>query len=356
MNRPSPDPRSPSWPALPGAALILALAVAAGSAPCLAQDMPSGTVLVGNMDDDSVWLIDVPSGVRRAVIPTHIAPHEVAVSADGRVAVVTNYGDQRGPGNLIQILDVARGTVTGEIEVDGYERLHGIAFLPGDSLLVLTSERTGEILVVGLSDRAVRRKLPTGGRASHMLSLGGPWIYAANITDGTVSRIDPAGASATLTWPAGTRTEGVAATPDGLEGWTGSMEGGDVVGVEGTTGTVVARVTGLGVPYRLAVTPDGNTVLVSDPEHHALVLIDRHAGSLLGRVDVAAAATEAGLGAEPSPQGFTVSPDGRWAFVSTKEVNSVAVVDLRTRRVVRFLPSGAGPDGIAFSPVRGGGS
>lgn len=332
-------------------AFVLLLAVAA---PVAAQSdaLPTGTVLVAGMNDDSVWLVDLPTGERRGVISTRIAPHEIAVSSDGRMAAVTNYGDQRGPGNLIQFVDIPTASVIREIEVEGYQRIHGAAFLPGDSLLVVTSERTGELLVVDPDDGAIRRKLPTGGRASHMLSLGSGWIYVANISDGTVSRIDPAGVEATRTWPAGTRTEGVAATPDGAEGWTGSMEGGEVVGVRGADGEVVARIPGLGVPYRLAATPDGATIVVSDPEAGELVLIDRHAGSVRATVDFADAARAAGLEGEVSPQGFTLSRDGRWAFVSIKSMDRVAVVDLQTAEVARLLPSGAGPDGIAFSPVR----
>jgi len=344
--------------ARPAAALAALLAFMPCAPGAVAQEarLPTGTVLVAGMDDDSVWLVDLPSGERRAVIATHVAPHEVAVSRDGRRAAVTNYGDrERGPGNVIQLVDVATARVDGELVVDGYERLHGVLFLPGDSLLALTSERTGELLVVGIADGAIRRKLPTGGNAPHMVSLGGEWLYTANIASGTVSRVDPAGDGATLTWPAGTRTEGVAATPDGLEGWTGSMEGGAVVGVEGATGREVARVEGLQVPYRLSVTPDGETVVVSDPPAEVLVLIDRRTGTVRDRVDIHAAAVAAAIGAETSPQGFALSPDGRWAFVSTKGIDRVAVVDLTSASVVRFLPSGAGPDGIAFTPVRAGG-
>jgi len=327
--------------------------LAAATPAALAQAAPDGTVLVAGMNADAVWLIDLPSGQHRATIATHIAPHEVAVSNDGRTAVITNYGDQRGPGNLIQVIDVARAEVVREIVIEGYERIHGAAFMSGDSLLAVTSERTGEVLVLGIGDGTIRRKLATGGQASHMLALGGRWIYTVNIVDGTVSRIDPAGQSGTLTWPAGTRTEGVAATPDGLQGWTGSMEGGEVVGVEGETGEVVARVAGLQIPYRLAVTPDGNTIVVSDPPAGNLVLIDRAAGTVRARIDVSAAAAAEGLPGDASPQGFTLSRDGRWAFVSTKAIDRVAVIDLSAARVVRFLPAAAGPDGIAFSPVRG---
>lgn len=312
-------------------------------------EVPSGTVLVANMDAGTVWLVDAETGERRAVIHTREAPHEVAVSSDGRLAAITNYGS--GDGNIVQFVDVPSGNIVGEVTVDGYQRLHGAAFLPGDSLLALTSERTGEVLVVRTASGEIARALPTKGQASHMLALAGDWIYTANIVDGTVSRIDPKGVDETLTWPAGERTEGVAATPDGVEVWTGSMTSGTVIGVHGATGREVARVEGLSVPYRLAVTSDGETVVVSDPEAGTLGVIDRATGQL-ETIDIGSAAASVGLSGDPSPQGFTLDPSGRWAFVSTKSVNRVAVVDLEEGVVASFLESGAGPDGIAFTPVR----
>jgi YVTN family beta-propeller protein len=330
------------------AALPLA-AAAQGASP----GEPSGTILVANMDENTVWLIDAATGVRRAEVKTHIAPHEVVLSADGAIAAVTNYGLQQGPGNLVQFVDVASGAVTHEIEVERYQRLHSAAFLPGDSLLAMSSERTGEILIVGVRDGVIRRKLKSGGRATHMLSLGGKWIYAANIVDGTVSRIDPNGIDSTRTWPAGSRTEGVVATPDGLEGWTGSMDAGVVTGVRGDDGQVVARIEGLKVPYRLAVTPDGATIVVSDPEAGTLVTIDRRAGTIIHSIDITAASQAEGLG-PASPQGFMLSLDGKWAYVSANAIKRVAIVDITAGRVVRFVEAGAAPDGIAFSPVAGG--
>ncbi len=331
------------------AALIVALTgtVAAPTLSAVPQE-PRGTILVANMSARTVWLIDAETGEKRAEITTREDPHEIAVSSSGRTAAITNYGS--GDGNIVQFVNVSSGALIREITIEGYQRLHGAAYLPGDTLLALTSERTGEVLVVSAENGGIRRKLETLGQASHMLALGGDWIYTANITSGTVSRIDPSGAQPTLTWAAGERTEGVAATPDGSEGWTGSMTTGLVVGVEGATGREVARIEGLTVPYRLAITPDGRTVVVSDPGSGVLGLIDRETGAL-ETVDIGQAARTAGLTGDPSPQGFALDPSGGWAYVSTKSLNRVAIIDLAARRVTGFVETGVGPDGIAFTSV-----
>ncbi len=330
--------------------LVLSLMAQLEAGAVAAQSL-EGTAVVANMSGRSTWLIDLATGEMVAAIPSREAPHEVAVSSDGALAVVTNYGGQGETGNTIQVIDIHTGDLTAEHSIEGYTRLHGVAFLPGDSLLVLTSERSGELLVVGLNDGGVRRTLPTLGQASHMLSPAGRWAWTANIVDGTVSRIDLTGEEATRTFPAGDRTEGIAATPDGLEGWTGSMSSGEVIGVKSGSNPETVRIGGLAVPYRLAVTPDGSTIVVSDPESGELVTIDRGASSISGRVDIGRAAAEQGLTAQPSPQGFVITPDGRHALVSAKVANRVVVVDLMQMRVVRFLEAGGGPDGIAYSPV-----
>ena len=54
---------------------VLAVITAMACAQSLgAQAGPVGTVLVANMDDDSVWLIDLETGLHRATVATHIAP------------------------------------------------------------------------------------------------------------------------------------------------------------------------------------------------------------------------------------------------------------------------------------------
>ena len=52
------------------------------AAPAASQEVPSGTVLVANMDDDSVWLVDARSGERRAAVasPDGISFSPVTVS------------------------------------------------------------------------------------------------------------------------------------------------------------------------------------------------------------------------------------------------------------------------------------
>ena len=70
-----------------------------------------------------------------ATLPTGRGPHEVAISHDGRWAVVSNYGPRGEPGSSITVIDVPGHRVARAIEITGYQRPNGMAFLPGDTLL-----------------------------------------------------------------------------------------------------------------------------------------------------------------------------------------------------------------------------
>jgi DNA-binding beta-propeller fold protein YncE len=52
----------------------------------------------------------------------------------------------------------------------------------------------------------------------------------------------------------------------------------------------------------------------------------------------------------PSPEGVTLSRDGRFAFVALQGSSRVAMIDIASATVVGYMPTGAGPDGIAYSP------
>ena len=60
-------------------------------ATLLAQ-RPTGTLVVSNMNDHTATVIDAATGRVHATLPTGEGPHEVAVSHDGRTALVSNYG------------------------------------------------------------------------------------------------------------------------------------------------------------------------------------------------------------------------------------------------------------------------
>src|SRR5687768_8975150 len=96
------------------------LSLAAG----VATAAPSGTLLVLNKSDDTVSFIDLASNEVKATLPTGDGPHEVAVSADGKTAVIANYGDSANPGKTLSVIDVPGKKVVRTIDLGEYRRPH----------------------------------------------------------------------------------------------------------------------------------------------------------------------------------------------------------------------------------------
>jgi YVTN family beta-propeller protein len=317
---------------IPIAAAVLA---AADTTP-----RPTGDVLiVANQGDATVHLVEAATGRNLAVLPSAPAPHEVAVTRDGRWAVATNYGDRTSIGSALTVIDVSTQTVARTIDLSPHRRPHGIAFLPGDSLLAVTSETSRAVLLVDFRGGTVRAAIPTEQQGTHILAVGpgGGKIWTANVGSGTVTELDVAARRALRTIAVGPGTEGAALSPDGTRLWAASMGKDTTVVIDTRTGERVAAIPTPGHAYRVSLTPDGRHALIPAPE--------------LGRVRVVDTATmqATDVAVPDGPGGVVVSADSRTAYVPVMNTGEVAVISLDFMAVARRFSVGNAPDGMAIS-------
>ncbi len=314
-----------------------------------------GTLVVTNMNDNTATVIDLASRRTLATLATGAAPHEVAVSHDGRWAIVSNYGPRETPGNTLTVIDLAPPTpvVTRTIDLGPYHRPHGSAFLPGDTTLLVTAQANQAVLLVNLARGTVDATIPTNGRVSHMVALtaDGRRAFTSNVGDGTISELDVEGHAFVRTMPVAARVEGIAVTPSGDQVWVGSDSVKTVSIVRTASGTVTDTIGGFGFPYRLAVTSDGRTAIITDPAGGAVRFIDIATRAEVGRVTFPAEGIvpTAEFPGSPCPEGLIVTPDGRTVYVTLQGRNLAAAVDIATRTVVATMPTGTWSDGIGYS-------
>ncbi|MEO8451370.1 MAG: cytochrome D1 domain-containing protein [Gemmatimonadota bacterium] len=314
----------------------------------------AGTLVVTNMGDNTATVIDLKSGKVRATLPTGVGPHEVAASSDGRWAVVTNYGVRGKPGSTLTVIDLRSATVSRTIDLGAYQRPHGIAFYPGDSMLVVTSEANKVVLLVKFGSGQVVATVPTERPVSHMLALAkaGDRLFTTNISDGSITGINPRTRQTMAVIPVARQVEGIAVTPDGKRVWVGSNGDSIVVVIDADKGQPVDTLTGFGMPYRLAITSTGKVAVISDPIKAQVRVIDADTRKLIHLVQIPAeqVLATAEFAGSPCPEGITVSHDGKWAYVTLQGRNQVAAIDLTSGAIAGYTPVGASPDGIAFAP------
>ncbi|MHB1222809.1 MAG: YVTN family beta-propeller repeat protein [Gemmatimonadaceae bacterium] len=343
------------------AAAAVVLLGCASSGGRAAPTVP-GLLLVLNKGAATASLIDPASGETRATMATGQGPHEVALSPDGRTAVVTNYGVPDGPGSTLTVLDLATRRATATIDLAPHQRPHGVAWLPDGRLVAVTLETDSLVALVDVAAGRIEATIPTGQALSHMIrvSADGAYAYVANIGSGSVTMMDLAGRYVLRTVPTGAGAEGIALTPDGAELWVTNRAANTVSVLDAQTMAPLDTLPSSDFPIRVAFTPDGSTALVTNARSGDLRFFDVATGDSMGVIAMRADSTltrgtmlgmafGAGTGV---PIGVIVSPDGRLAYVSNANVDAVTVVDVRERRVTGYLPTGREPDGVVFVPGR----
>jgi len=302
------------------------------------QSAASGTVLVANQQSASATIIDLATRAE-TTLDVGIGPHEAAISPDGRWGVVTIYGTQT-PGNSLAIIDLAARKVVRTIDLGEYRRPHGAAFLPGSTTTVaITSEASQNVVIVDINAGKVLSAIPTQHPGSHMLGIptDAKHLYTSNVPWGGITEIDLAGKAFSRDLAVAPQTEGVAVAPDGATVWVGSNSTGTVSVVDTKSWSVVATLTGLGMPYRIGVAPNGTIAVICDPQQNAIHIADVASRKIVGSV-----------GSLPSPRGVFIAPDSRTAFVTFGADNSVGVIDLSDKTLKTKFPVGASPDGVAY--------
>ena len=317
---------------------------------------PVGTLVASNMNDNTATVIDAGSGRVLATLPTGEGPHEVAISRSGRFAAVSNYGVRGKPGNTITVIDLASLTISRTLTLTGYQRPHGMAFFPGDTMLAVTSETSQAILFVDFRDGRIITTRHSNGRSPHMvaMSANGERLFTGNIGDGTVAELGPSPDDSARLTKVGRQPEGIAVSPDGTTVWAGSNRDSVVMVVDTRRGVATDTLRGFGLPYRMAVTPDNKLAIVTDPmraEIRVFGATDRKPKFTISVPRDSLVAT-AEVSGSPSPEGIAVSRDSRWAFVTLQGRNRVISIDLEHGTIRNYAPTGNWSDGVGFSPLK----
>lgn len=316
-----------------------------------------GHLIILNKGEATASIVSLADGRTVATMPVGDGPHEVAVSGDGRWAMAANYGGAT-PGNTLTLLDLGTKKTVRTISTGEYRRPHGIAWLPDNKRVVVTSELGKAVLIVDAERGAVINAIPTNVDGTHLLVLSkdGRHVWTSNIFSGTNSLIDLEKGVLLKTVQNGKGPEAIDLSPDGKELWTADRPLNRITVLNATTlDSIAAWPSGL-FPNRLHFTPDGKFVLQSNAQSGTVSVYDARSRALVGNIEFAYDEAKAKptmltqFGRSATPLGILIAPDGRRAWVALAAMDEIAEVDIATRKVVRLLKAGREPDGMAYIP------
>ena len=328
---------------------VLALLTAClGSVVLNAQSTPSPQLLVLSKADRTVSIVDPGTLKVLERMQSGPDPHEIVVSADTKLAYISNYGGPGGAYNTISVVDLVQKKALPPIDLGVLRGPHGLAFAGGK--LWFTAETNKVIGSYDPSTKRVDWVLGTGQNRTHMIFVSEDLkrIITSNVSSATMSIIDKIRRQGPMGPPqddweetviaVGRGAEGFDVSPDGNQIWTANAQDGTVSVLDASEkkviDTLAANVRGAN---RLKFAPDGAMVFVSTLGGPDLVILDAKTRREVKRLRV-------GRGAA----GIQMQPDGARAYVACTPDDYVAIIDLKSLEVAGHIDAGKQPDGLAW--------
>jgi YVTN family beta-propeller protein len=296
-----------------GLALLPALATGALAAPA-----PAARVWVSAEDAGEIAAVDPIKGEVAFRVKVGRRPRGLKLSPDGKLLYVT---------------------LTGTPKADP----HGAVAAP------TAGDRAADgVAVVDVATRKVVRVLPAGQAPIALdLSPNGKTAYVANGETAEITVLDLGRGTITKKIPVGQEPTGVTVRPDGKIVYVATSATSEVYAIDAVNLELVTRVNAGSRPRSVVFSRDGATAFAIDEQFSELSLLDGRRHVLVGHVSLRDPVKTVFV---PQPYAGVLSPDGKRLFVSGGSGQSVFVVDVATRKVVRAIEDvGRTPRGIGVS-------
>jgi len=277
-----------------------------------------------------------------ATVPVGQHPHEMILSPDGKLLYITDNGtmkiEQAGTGgNTVSIVDVQARRKVGEVSLGTFRRPHGIDLDARTGRVAVSTELPDQLLIIDPSARTVVKTYATQGKTSHMVrfGLGATFAYVSNSSSASIAAVNLA-TGAVKPIGVGERPEGSVLSRDGKALYVACREAATVYAIDTAKNEVSGRIATAKGPVRIAVTPAGMLVYATMHEP-GVEIADPKTMKVVGRVPL------------PHPVvSLNLSPDGRRAYASAEDYQTVYVISVTDRKLLRQFQTAPGmnPDPV----------
>lgn len=161
--------------------------------------MTRDTLLLVEKCSHCISWYDIETGERFRSLVLEQYPHEFVTDSQNKVAWIGHYGVETSGhigvgGHVLFQVDIASGKLMRTIDLEPYNRLHGMQMDTNDRLYVL-SEDKATLLVLDdpLNDTGPKRAVSSAGIKSHLFALSqdGQLAYCMNLLSHTVTKVHP---------------------------------------------------------------------------------------------------------------------------------------------------------------------
>jgi YVTN family beta-propeller protein len=268
-------------------------------------------------------------------------PHEAVLSPDRRTLYVSVNGvlwmTEDAPGNnSIAVVDVPSMKKVADIDLGRFHRPHGLAIDPATGTLLSTTERPFGLVAIDTATRKVIRDYDVKGKSPHMvmLSNNGSRAWVSNTDSNSMAAVDLKSGT-TKVVPTGEGPQGGVLDKSGNRLYVTNAGPGRIAVIDTKSAKEVARIPTGKSPGRVAITPDGRTLVYNISD--GVAFADIKTRKQVNAIDL-----------HGRPLSLTLSRDGKRAFAGIQEQDKICIIDVPGRRLASVIdvPKGSGPDPI----------
>ncbi len=198
-------------------------------------------------------------------------------------------------------------------------------FSPDGRIAWVSLYNSAEVLVIDTEAGAIVDKVATGSIPKEIaVSPDGKWVYVSNWESNTVTVIDAEARQRVKQISVYATPRGICFSQDGTKAYVCIMGGDTLTEIDVNAGHVVSRQIYCGENPRHAVlSPDGNTIYVSNNIPGTITAIDRVPGTVKATIKVGNRART-----------IAITPDGNYLFVCNYNDDTVGCVDIQASKQI----------------------
>jgi DNA-binding beta-propeller fold protein YncE len=299
-----------------------------------------------------VHFLDAATLTISATIDMPGSTHELALSADGRTAYGSVYGDgvfakRINPDRRIVVMDLPTKRLTHVIDLGAVYAPHGI-MLDEHGTLWSSGELGHAVLAIDPASGKVE-PIKVGNTAHWVVVSHATGKVFASVKSDFLVVVDAARRVVIDRIALPHAVEGIAVTPDGTTVYACAQDAAEFYAIDARTHAVTRTVPIDGANpetkqmRRVRVSPDNNYVVVSSNQDAHVAIFQ---ASDLTQI--------ASFPTKKSPMGFGFAPGGMLAYICCHDAAEVFEFELATGRVTRTFPTAAGCEFIVAYDGTGG--
>ncbi len=304
-----------------------------------------------------VSIYDPKSGKKFGSLEIGFLPHEIAVTKDGKIAYVSNFGirdydsGSGTPSAAVSVIDLPslsekyRLYTFDPADYKDYGQIdsapHGVKLRPPyETQLFVNFEKGNKVLILDVNEKKLLKQIPVPPNTHNLFfSPDGKTLWLMAGKD-SVIRVDADSGRITGSTALPSAVRGLKYTPNNRYLMTSAVN--QIVFIDPESMAIQRQFDNLGVGPILYsdITPDQRYIIAPAAFDHQVIIIDVASGTVIKRLVT-------GL----NPINALISPDGQAAYISNATDKHISKIDLNTFEVSAFRTH-EGPNGLAFIPSR----